>query len=119
MNRHGIYNKSNSIALYFIDIKSKSTLQMYYTQKMQNIINQVEPPPPKIYIWSIEAEILAMHTYDIGGVMASVLASSVVDRWLELQSGQTKDYKIGICWFSAKHVALTCSRHDMAEKFLS
>ena len=30
----------------------------------------------------------------------------VVDRGFESQSGQTKDYKIGICCFSAKHVAL-------------
>ena len=37
----------------------------------------------------------------ISGVMVSVLVS-----WFEPQSGQTKDYKIGICCFSAKHTAL-------------
>jgi hypothetical protein len=42
----------------------------------------------------------------IGGVMVSVLASSAVDRGFEPRSGQTKDYKIGICCFSAKHAAL-------------
>ena len=47
----------------------------------------------------------------IGGVMVSVLsgavlASSVVDRGFEPWSGQTKDYKIGICCFSAKHAVL-------------
>ena len=42
----------------------------------------------------------------IGGVMISVLASSAVDRGFEPRSGQTKDYKIGICCFSAKHAAL-------------
>ena len=36
----------------------------------------------------------------------SVLASSAVDREFEPQSGLTKDYKIGICCFSAKHAAL-------------
>ena len=41
----------------------------------------------------------------IGGVMVSVLASNAVDRGLEPRSGQTKDYKIGICCFSAKHAA--------------
>ena len=40
----------------------------------------------------------------IGGVMVSVLASSAVDRGLDPRSGQTKDYKIGICCFFAKHV---------------
>ena len=32
----------------------------------------------------------------IGNIMVSVLASCVVDRGFEPQSGQTKDYKIGI-----------------------
>ena len=41
----------------------------------------------------------------MGGVMVSVLASSVVDRGFEPRSGQTKYYKIGICCFSAKHTA--------------
>ena len=38
--------------------------------------------------------------------MVSVLASSAVDRGFEPQSGQTKDYEIGICCFIAKHTAL-------------
>ena len=40
----------------------------------------------------------------IGGVMVSIL-SSADDCGFEPQSGQTKDYKIGICCFSAKHAA--------------
>jgi hypothetical protein len=40
-----------------------------------------------------------------GGVIVSVLASSAVDREFEPRSGQTKDYEIGICCFSAKHTA--------------
>ena len=39
--------------------------------------------------------------YRIGCVMVSMLASCLVDRGFELQSGQTKDYKICICCFSA------------------
>jgi hypothetical protein len=34
--------------------------------------------------------------------MVSMLASSVVDRGYKPRSGQTKDYEIGICCFSAK-----------------
>ena len=41
----------------------------------------------------------------IGGVMVSVLASSAVDPGFEHRSDQTKDYKIGMCCFSAKHAA--------------
>jgi hypothetical protein len=42
----------------------------------------------------------------IGSVMVSVLALSAVDRGFEPRSGQTKDYKIGICCTSAKHASL-------------
>ena len=38
--------------------------------------------------------------------MVSMLASSAVDRGFQPRSGQTKDYKIGICCFSAKHTAV-------------
>ena len=38
--------------------------------------------------------------------MVSTLALRVVDHGFEPASGQTKDYKIGICYFSAKHAAL-------------
>jgi hypothetical protein len=44
--------------------------------------------------------------------MVSVLASSVVDRMFEPRSGQAKDYKIGICCFSAKHAALRRKSKD-------
>ena len=40
-------------------------------------------------------------------VMVTVLASSVVDFGFEPCSGQTEDYEIGICCFSAKHTALS------------
>jgi hypothetical protein len=42
----------------------------------------------------------------IDDVIASVLASSAVDRGFEYRSDKIKDYKIGICCFSAKHPAL-------------
>jgi hypothetical protein len=47
-----------------------------------------------------------MLQFVLGGVMVSVLASSAVDRGFELRLGQTKDYNIGICCFSAKHAAI-------------
>jgi len=42
------------------------------------------------------------------GVMVGMFASSVLDCGLKPRLGQTKDYKIGICYFSAKHAALRC-----------
>ena len=48
----------------------------------------------------------------IGGVMVIVLASSAVDREFEPRSGQTKDYKIDMCCFSADHEALRRKSKD-------
>ena len=44
--------------------------------------------------------------------MVKVLASSVVDRGFDPWSGKTKDYKIGVCCFSAKHAALRSKSKD-------
>jgi len=44
--------------------------------------------------------------------MVSVLVSSAVDRGFEPRSGQTKDFKIGICCFAAKHAALRRKSKD-------
>ena len=49
--------------------------------------------------------------------MVSVLASSAVDRGFVSRSGQTKDYKIGICCFSAKqHAALRRKSKDWLDR---
>ena len=48
----------------------------------------------------------------IGGVMVSMLASSAVDCVFEPWSGQTKEYKIGICCFSTKHAAFRRKSKD-------
>ena len=44
--------------------------------------------------------------------MVSEFASSAADRGFELRSGQTKDYNIVICCFSAKHTALRSKSKD-------
>ena len=61
------------------------------------------------FIGGVMGSMLASSVVDrgfIGGVMGSKLASSVVDRGFEPRSGQTKDYEIGICYFSTKHATL-------------
>ena len=52
----------------------------------------------------------------ISGVMVSVLTSSAVDHGFEHRSGQTKDYKIGICCFSAKHPVLRRKSKDWLDR---
>jgi len=47
----------------------------------------------------------SLYVVRIGGVMVSMLVMSAVDRGFWPQSSQTKDYKIGICCFSANHAA--------------
>jgi hypothetical protein len=44
--------------------------------------------------------------------MVSLLASSAVYRGFEAQSGQTKDNRIGICCFFAKHAVLRRKSKD-------
>ena len=44
--------------------------------------------------------------------MVGMLVSSAVYRGFEPRSGQTKDYKIGICCFSVKHAALRSKSKD-------
>ena len=46
-----------------------------------------------------------LHINHIGGLVVSVLASSVIDCVFEPQWSQTKDYKIVFCCFSANHAA--------------
>jgi hypothetical protein len=73
-------------------LKNASFLIRIYSFLMSN--NKVQSPLTDIF------------KKCIGGVMVSVLASSVVYRGFEPRSNQTKDYIIGICCFPAKHVAL-------------
>jgi hypothetical protein len=54
-----------------------------------------------IIVWFIETETLLV-----------VLTLSVVNHSFNTQLGQTKDYKIGICCFSAKHAALRSKSKD-------
>ena len=44
--------------------------------------------------------------------IVSMFALSAVDRGFEPRSCQTKDYKIDLCCFSAKHAALTSKNND-------
>jgi hypothetical protein len=53
----------------------------------------------------------------ISGVVVSVLVSKAVDRGFQPQSGQTKDFKIGICCFSAKHAALRRKSEDWLARY--
>jgi hypothetical protein len=71
-------------------------------------------------LFFVLCRILRLHIYEgyfhhqnrFGGVMVSVLTSSAVDRGFQLRSGQAKDYKIGICCFSAKHTVLRRKSKD-------
>ena len=49
----------------------------------------------------------------VGSVMFSVLASSAVDCGFEPRLDQTKDYKIGMCFFLAKHATLRRNSKDL------
>ena len=58
---------------------------------------------------------LVLHPLQVNlivGVIVSVLASRAVDRGFEPRSCQSKDYKIGICCFYAKHAVLRRNSKD-------
>ena len=48
--------------------------------------------------------------------MVNVLGSSAVDRGFAPRLGQTKDYKIGICCFSANHTELRRKSKDWSAR---
>ena len=48
----------------------------------------------------------------IGGVLVSVFVLSAIDHGFEPRSGKTKNCKMGICCFSAKHSVLMRKRKD-------
>jgi hypothetical protein len=48
--------------------------------------------------------------------MVNVLVSSAIDRGFKPRSGQTNDYKIGICCFSAKHAAFGRKSKDWLDR---
>ena len=48
--------------------------------------------------------------------MVSMLTLSAVNRGFEPRSGQTKDFKIGICCFSARHAALRRKSKDWLDR---
>ena len=68
----------------------------------------------EVVVVSLEHVILLVWNvvHRIDGVIFGVLASSAVDRGFEPYSGQTKDYEIGICCFSAKNHALRSKGKD-------
>jgi hypothetical protein len=84
--------------LSYLCILEKKTIQTVIVHNSTNINNQLSLTSNQIN--------------RIGGAMVSMLASSAVDRGFEPWSGKTKDYKIGICCFSAKHAALRRKSKD-------
>ena len=67
------------------------------------------------FIGGVKVSLLISSAVDrgfIGGVKVSLLISSAVDHGFESRSGQTKDYEIGICYFSDKHTALRRKSKD-------
>jgi hypothetical protein len=76
------------------------------------IINQWGQKQPLFVVVFLYPVVNCIVFYYSLDVKVSVLASSAVDRGIEPLVGQTKDYKIGICCFSAKRAALRRKSKD-------
>ena len=64
------------------------------------------------HIMTLQIKAITSILNHIGGVMVSVLVSSAGDRGFEPRSGQTKDYRIGICCFPGMQAALRKKNKD-------
>ena len=64
------------------------------------------------FSYAVEPNIVMVEENGIGGVMVSMLVSSAVDYVFEPRLDQTRDYKIDICFLSAKHTALRRKSKD-------
>ena len=86
MKRH--YNPINNLLYYMLHVQLYLVISCFFIISYQIYLNR------------------------ICGVIVGMLASSAVDRGFESRLGQTRDYKIGICCFSAKHAALRNKSKD-------
>jgi hypothetical protein len=79
----------------------------------QAIIDQKLQPEENFILKVCKCSILFSNSvYCISGVMGSAITSSMTNFGFEPRSGQTKDHKIGICCFSARHAALRRKSKD-------
>ena len=93
-NYEYVWNKSLNMCLlnYHISNCNKPIVMMFF---FRSVMSHIHIP-----------------FYRIGGVIVSVLASSAVYSGFERRSGQTKDYKIGMCCISANHASLRRKKKD-------
>ena len=80
--------------IFFMGFIDKVTLKTYW-------FNLLSPD-----IWYLNDQ------KHIGGVVLSMLSPSAIDRWFGLLSCPTKNNKIYVCCFSAKHTVLRCKSKD-------
>ena len=127
-----IYRKSWSVSLIYVNFSStfffhiRKKIKCFWDKNVNiaisvnivfNYLFDVVIVTPR-YSWNtskVDVKHQSINLYCanlISGVMVSIVASSGLDRGVKSWSGQTKDHKIGICCFSAKHSALMRKRQD-------
>jgi hypothetical protein len=110
-NQIGFADHIRSIELEMKDTTNTGS-PASYTDPHLNIDSEARLRTKFIDFSCICSNILAALGSRIGGLMASLLASSVVDRGFEPQSGKIINYKTDIFWFSANHAALRSKSKD-------
>jgi F0F1-type ATP synthase membrane subunit a len=96
------------VSLMFIFRNKKIILLNWLTNNNADHIKINNEPLQKEYYATLNVciYIYILIGNRIGAVMVRVLASSAVDRLFHPGSDQTKDFKIGMLGFSAKHASL-------------
>ena len=82
------------------DCLISSSFYFWQTTKIIDNISNCKAINNVLYIF------FRIYDNSIGSVIVIVLTSSVVDCGFDPRSGKTKNYKIVMCCFSAKHAAL-------------
>ena len=97
---------------HFVDIHVFVSFQLIWPKRLDCVISLRPSLCASVSENFLYFYLILQSTHSIDDVMVSELAWSVVDRELEPWSGQTKDYKIGICCFSTKEAALRSKNKD-------
>jgi hypothetical protein len=97
---------------HFVDIHVFVSFQLIWPKRLDFVISLRPSLCASVSENFLYFYLILQNTHSIDDVMVSELAWSVVDRELEPWSGQTKDYKIGICCFSTKEAALRSKNKD-------
>jgi hypothetical protein len=114
IRRGWLFSATNACVAIYIFYESSNQLKRAINIRCMHLQSRIKSLKHLHLIFCFNE--LSIKSDRIGDVMVSLLASSAVDRGFEPRSDQTKDYKIGMCCFCAKHAALRRKSKDWSAR---